>query len=94
MKIENLCLLLFMFGCTPAKNEITGNSTSNTAIIPSNAYCFLDGEEIPMKVVGEGLSSDKIEYVNWSNGTRDALLRFGEKYRGGIYVFKTKVDEK
>ncbi len=95
--IKNRYIILFLFIiCIACNNNHTIIETnSNPLQIDSlKTYFFLNGKEVSMNVIGEGLNRNKIEYVNWSNGTRDALLRFGEQYQGGIYIFKTISHEK
>ena len=92
MKTIYVLLIILFFSCISSKDEIIGNTEeSNFQISDTVKITFiLDGNTVSEKTIGKGMQNNTIQYVNWSHNTRDALLRFGEKYRSGIHILETK----
>ncbi len=87
IKITGLLLsLALLYSCEQKQQEVT----IANAPPADNIITHVDGKEEPAKETMERHNNDEIYPINWSNGTRDALLRFGGKYSNGLMIFKTR----
>ena len=92
MKITFFILLILSFSCISTGSKPDVNTEKGNYKIPDTVRItfFLDGKVISKETIGKGMQSNTIQYVDWSRNTRDALLRFGEKYRNGIQILESK----
>lgn len=51
---------------------------------------ILDNKRVPANSIINGLKKGNIQFITKSTSTKDALRIFGEKYRYGIHVYKTR----
>jgi len=81
-------ILLLSFTCCVNNNGVQQNS-SVEYVDTLKQYILLDGKRVSEKDFNYAYNNYQLEFEFWSNGSRDALLRFGEKYRKGIFATKT-----
>ena len=78
---------MLSFTCCENNNDVTQNSSVHYADT-LRRYYLIDGKRVSLKDFDHAWNNYQHELEFWSNGSRDALLRFGEKYRKDIYAIK------
>jgi len=91
MKTTYFLIVMLLCACT-TNYKTNINTEKNKYKTPDTVRItfFLDGKIVSKETIGKGMQANAIQYVDWSQGTRDALLRFGEKYRNGIHILESK----
>lgn len=51
---------------------------------------FINDKRMSIRQIEKGMKSDSIKFVGGFSTTRKALLNYGEIFRFGIIIFKTK----
>ncbi len=81
--------IILMLSCTCRDNNNDLPQNSSVEYVDTlKQYILLDGKRVSEKDFNYAWNNYQLEFEFWSNGSRDALLRFGEKYSKGIYSFK------
>lgn len=81
--------IILMLSCTCWDNNNGLPQNSSVQYVDTLKQCLLlDGKQVSVKDFDHAWNNYQLEYEFGSNGSRDALLRFGEKYSKGIYSFK------
>jgi len=79
---------MLSFTCCESNNDVT-QKNSVQYVDTLKQYLILDGKQVSVKVMDHAWNNYQLKCEFSSHGSRDALLRFGEKCRKGIYAFKT-----
>jgi hypothetical protein len=59
----------------------------------SRAIYLINGKRASITEITKGFEKDSIEVREYATNSRDAILRYGEKYRYGVSIMVTKKKE-
>lgn len=76
--------------CTSDQNPV--NRTSANDDLSRVIYLF-DGKQESLAHAKQKIENGPFEVLGFASDSRDALLRYGEKYRYGVYILVTKKEE-
>jgi len=88
-KLTLLITIILMISCRHWDKDDGLSPTGNSQYVDTlKEYLIIDGKRVSEEDFDKAWDNYELKYEYGSNGSRDALLRFGEKYRKGICSFK------
>lgn len=87
MKLTFLFLSAILGSCASDQKPVNRKPTYDDQ---SRVIYIFDGKQESIAHAKQKYEKGNFELLGFANNSRDALLRYGEKYRYGVYIFETK----
>ena len=89
-KLAFLFFSTLLGSCASDQNPVNRKPTIDDQ---SRVIHIFDGKQESIANAKQKYEKGNIEILGFADNSRDALLRYGEKYRYGVYISVTKKEE-